>query len=174
MGNIVLTGFMGTGKSTVGKRLASSLGLRFLDMDDIIEREAGMPVKEIFARYGEPHFRRLEKEAVRGLTLGKFGEGLVIAAGGGAVVDGENRKALRSWAAVVCLTASVDEILKRVVHNDLRPLLKKDDRRGEVSRLLKEREAAYGDSDFTLDTTAMSADDAVIKIKEFLKKNKIL
>lgn len=171
MKNIVLTGFMGTGKSTVGKRLASSLGLTFLDMDSLIEKEAGMPVKDIFAAYGEPRFRAIEKDVVRKLACGEFGEGLVVAAGGGAVVDRENRRLLKSWGTVVCLTASVDEILKRVKDNDLRPLLTGTDKREAVVRLLKEREEAYRDSDLCLDTTGARVDDTVKIITEFIKKN---
>lgn len=88
---IVLTGFMGSGKSTVGPLLAARLGWRFLDADDVIEAEAGMAIAEIFARHGEAAFRDREHEAIARLTLG---EGLILALGGGAIERAETRELL--------------------------------------------------------------------------------
>ncbi|MBI5344013.1 MAG: shikimate kinase [Deltaproteobacteria bacterium] len=170
MPNITLVGFMGTGKTSVGKRLAREMGLRFLDMDYLIEKEAGLPVSEIFSKSGEGGFRLLEKDAVRKLTSGVYGSGIVVAAGGGAVSDAENRRALRQWSVVICLTASVDEILKRAGNNDERPLLNTPDRRKTVLALLEKREGAYRDSDFTVDTTGIGINEAVSAIKAFLDK----
>lgn len=159
---------MGTGKTSVGKRLAGELGLKFLDMDELIEEEAGIPVKEIFAEFGEPRFRALEKGVIKKLVSDGYGAGIVVSTGGGAVVDEENRKALRRWSKVICLKASVGEILKRVGNNDERPLLNAPDREKAVLDLLQKREAAYGEADFTLDTTGIGINEAVEAIKRFL------
>lgn len=168
--NIVLTGFMGTGKSTVGRRLARELGLEFLDLDDIIEKETGLSISDIFSLRNEKDFRRLESEAIQRLVSGDCGLGVVLSTGGGAVVSSQNRKALRSWGRVVLLTASVDEILKRVHGSEARPLLSKDGRREAAAKLLVQREEAYKDCDLRIDTTGLDVTRVVDRIKEFLKE----
>jgi shikimate kinase len=89
--SIILTGFMGTGQSTVGRLLARRLGLGFIDLDELIEKEAGMPVKDIFSAFGEAGFRDLESKAVERLSSGELGADLLVSTGGGAVVREENR-----------------------------------------------------------------------------------
>lgn len=168
MRNIVLTGFMGTGKSTAGRILAKELGLEFLDLDAVIEREAGLDIKEIFSRFGEARFRDLERGLVKRLTDGEFGSNLVVSTGGGVVVDRANRDLLRDWGVVVCLKASVDEIMKRVGRNDGRPLLPDSELRETVEKLLDERDEAYRDSDLTIDTTTLKPVDVVKRIESFL------
>ena len=170
MKNIVLTGFMGTGKSSVGRRLAKELGLRFVDMDAVIEKDAGVKIKAIFAGRGEAHFRRLEKETIGKLVSGAFGDGLVVAAGGGAVVNNENRAALRKWAALVCLTASVDVLFRRVTANDDRPLLSVEDKKTEIEKIFSQRQEAYKDCDLTVDTSSIGIDDVVAEIERFWGK----
>lgn len=170
MVNIVLTGFMGTGKTTIGKRLAVELKLKFVDTDKLIEEEAKLRVSEIFSIYGEGRFRDIERNIIKKLSSGSFGHGLVVSTGGGAVIAPENRAALRSWAKVICLKATADVILKRVGNNEVRPLLKEADKRAAVERLLKEREEAYRDSDFELDTTDLGVEGAVKIIREFLER----
>ncbi len=170
MKNIVLTGFMATGKSSVGRRLAKELALRFVDMDAVIEKDAGVKIKNIFASRGEAHFRRLEKETIGKLTSGAFGDGLVVAAGGGAVVDAENRAALRKWATLICLTAPVDVILKRVAGGGDRPLLSVKDKKTEIAERLSQRQEAYKDCDFTVDTSSMGIDEVVAEIERFWEK----
>ncbi len=168
MVNIVLTGFMGTGKTTIGKRLAAALGLKFVDTDKLIEEEARLKVSELFSLHGEGRFREIEKGVIKKLAGGSFGNGLVVSCGGGAVIAPENRAALRSWAKVVCLKATADAILERAGNNDVRPLLNAPDKRAAVERLLKEREEAYRDCDFELDTTELGVEGAVRIIREFL------
>ncbi len=157
---------MGTGKSSVGKRLAREMGLRFVDADDLIEKDAGMSIKEIFGRFGEARFRELERKVLK--TVAETMDGVVLATGGGAVVDYRNRELLRSWGVVVCLTASVEAILDRVDEGDERPLLEGEDRRGSIERLLQERRDAYMDADLVLDTTEKSIAEVTEDIRRFL------
>ena len=167
MKNIVLSGFMGTGKSVVGRCLARLTGSSFLDLDEVIEGEAGLTVPAIFASMGEARFREMEANVVKRLCAGEFGDGLVVSTGGGAAVDPALRAALKSWGVLVCLTASVDEILRRVGRREGRPLLNGPDPRGRVERLLEERKASYSDCHLELDTTALGIEEAAIKIREF-------
>ena len=118
--NIILTGFMGTGKSTIGQALAVRLGWTFLDTDLEIERRAGISIPEIFTRHGEKHFRNLERQLCRELISR---QGTVIATGGGMPLDPENRKLLSSAGIVLCLRRSSEEILARIGNNGGRPML---------------------------------------------------
>lgn len=169
MMNIVLTGFMGTGKSTVGRLLARRLGLKFVDLDELIEAEAGMTIKDIFASKGEPYFRDLESGVVKKLASGAFGSSLVVSTGGGAVIRRENRSLFKAWGRLVCLRASVDEVLRRVGDRTDRPLLARPDRREAIETLLDEREAAYRDCDLEVDTTGVSIEKVAEKISSFIE-----
>ena len=164
--NIVLTGFMGAGKSEVARRLAEELGLHSIDTDDLVEREAGMPIREIFERFGETHFRRLEKNIIHHVCTNM--NDIVLATGGGAVVDRDNREILKRWGTVVCLKASIDTILRRVGEGSERPLLLKGDRRETIERLLKEREPFYMEADIIIDTTGKDPGEIVEEIKALL------
>ncbi len=166
--NVALTGFMGAGKTAVGRLLAKRLGLKFLDLDEIIERETGAEIKDIFRQNGEGHFRDIEASVIKKLTSGAYGTGIIVATGGGAVIRQSNREDLKGWGIVVCLRASVDEILKRAGSGDERPLLTGGDRKKKVEGLLKDREEAYRDCDLALDTTDLSVRDVAEKIRLFL------
>ena len=121
--NITLTGFMGTGKTAVGKRLAKRLGWRFVDVDSVIVASAKESVAKIFAEHGEAVFRRLEKRAIRRIAKGRQ---QVIATGGGAFVNPENQRLLRAVGPVICLTASPRVIVQRASPTlSSRPLLAK-------------------------------------------------
>lgn len=138
--NIVLTGFMGTGKSTVGKVLAELTERDFVDTDDLIEATHG-PISDIFATKGQEAFREMEYEAAQSLA---DRSGLVIATGGRFMLDPRNAEALGT-AAVYCLFAGVDTILQRVLPDgSTRPLLAGDDPRGTILSLLAERAGLYG------------------------------
>lgn len=139
---VVLTGFMGTGKSTVGALLAERIGLEFLDTDAEIERRHG-PIPAIFAEHGEAAFRAHERELAHEIAARR---GLVVATGGGFVVDARNVAALADSARIFCLVADADEIVRRVTADTtaVRPLLAGDDPAGRVRELLAERRAAYG------------------------------
>lgn len=165
--NIVLTGFMGTGKSTVGRLLARKLGHTFLDLDELIEREAGMAIKDIFASFGEERFRELEAEAIERLAAGSLGTRLVVSTGGGAVVRKENRALLKGFGVLVCLTASRDEILRRVGNRADRPLLAGADREAKLDLLLEQRQEAYRECDLEVDTTGRRPEEVVKAIQKF-------
>ena len=132
MTNVVITGFMGTGKSAVGREVARRLGRQFVDMDDVIEARAGKPIPRIFAEDGEPAFRQMEASLCEELSAQR---GLVIATGGGALVNLANRAMMMKSGTVVCLSCDPDEILRRVGGNDYRPLLNVPDPRAKIPAL---------------------------------------
>jgi shikimate kinase len=158
--NLVLTGFMGTGKTTVGRILADGLGRPFLDMDALIEARAGKPVARIFAEDGESEFRRMEAELCE--ELGRR-RGLVIATGGGTLVDSGNRAALAVSSTLVCLNAGIEEILRRVGESTDRPMLGSDPR-ADVHRLLAHRQAAYATIPWQVETTGRSAHEVADQV----------
>lgn len=164
--NVILTGFMGTGKSSVGRLLADRLGFRYRDLDALIVEEEGISINEIFARHGELRFRALETEAVRRMAQE---ERCVVSTGGGAVISPENRRLLREAGVVVNLTASVDEVCRRLREDTDRPLLK-DDRSGErIAAMMAEREQFYADAELRIDTTGKSVEDVVAEIIGYLE-----
>ncbi|PDO11763.1 MAG: shikimate kinase [Candidatus Reconcilbacillus cellulovorans] len=160
--HIVLVGFMGTGKSTVGALLASRLGRPFVDTDRLVEETAGMSVSDIFERYGEAEFRRRESEAlVRALA----GEPAVVATGGGAVLSEANRRAMTGAGFVVALVADPEVLTARLGRGAGRPLLSGDVRE-RVFRLLEERRHAYDFADLRVDTSHLSPEQVARKILE--------
>lgn len=168
--NIILVGFMGTGKSVVGYQVAQLIGYNFIDTDRIIEEQEGMPIREIFERYGEPHFRRIEKEVIKGLS---DTQSSVIATGGGAIVDPENLESLKKNGIMICLKASPEIIMKRTEGNSDRPLLKDKDRLMEIKGLLETREEYYAKADISIDTTDMNIPEIVRKIADYVEKRSI-
>ncbi len=138
--NVVLTGFMGTGKSTVGRLLAARLGYRFVDTDELIVAQDGRSIPTIFAEEGEAAFREMETAVSRQLAQKK---GLVIATGGRLMLDPSNA-ALMSDGHIFCLMASPEVILIRVASGGGRPLLNVSDPAARIRELLAEREAGYG------------------------------
>ena len=165
--NIILTGFMGTGKTAVGKRLAKRLGWRFVDVDELIEAHAKMPVARIFAERGEPVFRRLERRCVSRVARG---DEQVIATGGGAFTDPQNRARLRMTGPVICLTARPQAILSRVGRKlGVRPLLAgAANPLSRIKTLLQQRAGAYAQADLAIDTTNLSLDEVVERLWENL------
>lgn len=156
--NIILCGFMGAGKSSVGKRLAAIVGYDFLDLDTVIEAEAGMPISEIFSTQGEPAFRALESRMVRSLE-GRTG--YVIAAGGGTIVDQQNLETLKRIGVVITLTADPQVILSRISRKDERPLLREGNKLERICTLMEQRAQAYGKADIVVDTSSASIDEVV-------------
>lgn len=140
MKNIVLCGFMGCGKTTVGKRLAPMLGYRFVDMDWYIEQQAGKRISDIFADEGEAAFRALEHAACE--TLGAD-SGLVLATGGGAVLRADNAAALKANGTIVWLRVTPETVLERLADDHTRPLLLREDKEAAVRELMAAREPLY-------------------------------
>jgi shikimate kinase len=148
-----LVGMMGAGKTSIGKRLATRLAVGFRDADHEIEKAAGMTVTEIFAKYGEPEFRRLERSVIVRL-LGEAPH--ILATGGGAYIDDHTRGAMRANAFTIWLKAPIDILLgrvkKRQEQDKSRPLLNNDDMRGTLERLLTVRGPVYAQADMTLES----------------------
>jgi shikimate kinase/3-dehydroquinate synthase len=159
--NIVLTGFMGTGKTTVAQIVARRLGRPLLDMDLEIEARAVKSVAEIFGQEGEGRFRQMEADLCRELATR---QGLVIATGGGALVNPDNRRRMIASGPVFCLTAGVDEILRRVASAQGRPLLEVGDRKAEIERLLARRKGAYDAIPRQVDTTSRTAEEVAEQV----------
>ena len=150
--NIIFVGFMGTGKSLVARRLAKRLGRRFVDTDSRIEHEADMPIAQLFATEGEAAFRQRERQAIARACQEKE---LVIATGGGAIVDGENARTMKASGPVICLTARPEVILQRVQGDTTRPLLQGPNPLENIQRLLAARAEAYARADITIDTSSL-------------------
>ncbi len=167
--NIVLTGFMGTGKSAVGQKLAQRIGRDFYDTDQIIEKDVGMSVAEIFSRKGEYFFRQAESEAIKLVALL---DNLVVAVGGGAALREENMRDLKKNGRIVCLTASPEVIWQRVEKNRNRPLLNKKDPQAEIKKLLAERAPFYQRCDFSMQTDNLNLEQIVKKIIDLVPELK--
>ncbi len=168
--NLTITGFMGTGKSTVGCILAERLGRRLVDMDERIEADFEKPIAQIFADDGEEVFRQAEARLCQ--TLARESD-LVIATGGGTLVSEENRQALESGGPVVCLTAGVDTVLERVETFEDRPLLPGDreEKRRNIERLLLSRRDAYGQIPLRVPTDGISPEIVAERVLDTLAGN---
>ena len=151
--NIALIGFMGTGKSSVGHLVAEHLRFDFVDTDNVIESRVGCTIAEMFARDGEPAFRKLESGLVQELAVLTR---TVIATGGGLPVNPANLDRLKSHALVVCLWASPEKIWERVKHQTHRPLLHDPDPQRKIRELLSVREPFYRRADVLLNTELRS------------------
>lgn len=161
--NIVLTGFMGTGKSTVGRLLAERLGYEFVDTDELIEAEHG-PIVRVFAEHGEAWFRELERSVARHVATRR---GCVISSGGGMLLDRESAAEFAASGTVVCLVADLDTIIERATSSGsrVRPLLAGGDARERVRELLAERAEVYARYP-QIDTSGIAPDAVVDEILE--------
>ena len=168
--SIALIGFMGTGKTAVGKALAERLGKEFIELDALIERKAGKTIPEIFQQDGEVRFRELEIEVARGVAGRK---NAVIACGGGLVLNKINIDRLSEECVMVYLTASPQVILKRTSGDkEERPLLNTPDQALRIRELLRFREPFYRRAaEITVDTSRLGIGSVVDKIIEELKEN---
>lgn len=149
--SIVMVGLMGAGKSTIGRRLAQRLGLPFADADNAIEEAAAMSIADIFANYGEAHFRDGERRVVARLL--RDGP-RVLATGGGAFVNAETRDLVASLGISIWLKADLDVLMKRVRRRSNRPLLHADDPEAVMRRLMDERDPLYAQADVTVETSS--------------------
>ena len=168
MRNVVLVGFMGTGKTSVGQKLAERLQIPLIDTDDIIGEDSGMDIPDIFARYGEARFRDLESAAVRkAANL----ENYVISTGGGVVLRESNLEMLKRNGVVFCLTATPEEIWRRVGGETHRPLLQASNPLGKIEQMLIERRPFYARADHDISTTGLSIEAVTDKIVEVFQQS---
>ena len=157
---------MGTGKSAVGNLLAQRLQREFIDTDTLIEQVAGQPIARIFAEKGEPYFRELEKQVIRQVCQKQE---IVLATGGGAIVNVDNATCLKESGTVICLTASPETIVQRVQGNKDRPLLQGEEPLTKIRSLLTARAEAYAQADITIDTSALNPSEVVEMILALVK-----
>jgi shikimate kinase len=163
--NIALIGFMGTGKSSVGRLLAEQLRFEFVDTDDLVETRAGKTITEIFQHDGEAAFRELEKQAVATLAARNK---LIIATGGGLGASQPNLDSLKTHALVVCLWTSPEKIWQRVRHQTHRPLLAGPHPLDKIKTLLAEREPFYKQADVIMNTEPRSIKTVALQVaREF-------
>jgi shikimate kinase len=167
--NIYLMGFMGTGKTTVGKALAKTLEKTFIDLDDEIELYEGMTINEIFEKKGESYFREIETKVLKDVASQK---NLVVSTGGGSIVTHGNLEIVKKSGVLITLMASPEEILKRVSVNNDRPLLNVDEPLDAIKRLLFERAPFYIKADHIIETTNKSINEVVQEILEILNAEK--
>ncbi len=151
--NIVLVGFMGSGKTSVGQELASRLGRALVDTDDLVEAAAGRPIADIFERDGEAAFRAMETTAVRDAASRQRG---VVSTGGGVVLRAENMSELRDTGVVVLLATTPEAVYERVADEAHRPLLQVPDPVARITSMMRDRAAAYSQADCTVDTVGSS------------------
>ena len=160
--NIILCGFMGCGKSTVGKSLSQKLGYDFIDLDEFIENLQKMTISNIFEKYGESGFRKLETEAISEITKSK---NCVISLGGGAVLNPENVDIIKSNGKLFFLNISANEVYNRLKDDTSRPLLQTDDKLTAITTLLSKRLPIYESvADVKIDVDSKNTEDIVKEI----------
>ena len=169
MNNIYMMGFMGTGKTTIGKALAEKLNRNFIDMDMEIELYEGMSINEIFEEKGEDYFREIETKVLKEIAEK---DNLVVSTGGGSIVTHGNLEIVKNSGTLITLMASPEEILKRVSKNNDRPLLNVENPLDTIKRLLFERAPFYIKADYIIETTEKNIDEVLNEILEKLNADK--
>lgn len=169
MNNIILIGFMGSGKSTVGFRLSYRLRKTLIDTDKQIERDAGKTIKEIFADEGEEFFRDLETQCLEKLL--KTSRNQIISVGGGLPVREKNRKLLRRIGKVIYLRISPKEVYERVKHDTVRPLLQTENPLERIEQLMEIRDPLYEKAaHLIIDVDGLTMEEVLFEIEKKLKK----
>jgi shikimate kinase len=168
MRNIILTGFMGTGKTEVGRELAQLKGLKLIDVDAEIEKSEKMTINQFFKRFGEQKFRERETEMIEKISRE---QNVIISTGGGAVLEQRNIDALKKTGIVICLMATPETILKRTGDSDDRPLLQVENPLEKITELLSRRKPFYEKADIMIDTEDKTplqiAEEIIEKIRNF-------
>jgi len=166
--NLVLTGMMGSGKSTVGKFLSQKLKMNFADTDEIIEKKFSLKINEIFEQKGEKFFRDTERSEILKLSEGKD---FVISLGGGSFMDDTIRQKVKETSVSFWLDLNVDKIIERTSYNQKRPLINKMSKQGLIE-LYEERKEVYSKADFKIDCNLKNKDEIVEQIKNIYENNK--
>jgi XRE family aerobic/anaerobic benzoate catabolism transcriptional regulator len=157
---VVLLGLRGAGKSSIGPELARRLGVEFVELDQLVEQAAGMPLGAVFELQGEPFYRRLERETLRSFLAGSGGA--VVAAGGSIVTDAETFELLKRSAVTVWLKARPEDHMQRVIEQgDVRPMKNRPDAMAELRALLRARAALYAQADHVVDTSLLGLDGSI-------------
>ena len=159
---ISLVGFMGTGKSAVGKELAERLNYQYFDTDTEIEKRTGKSITEIFENQGEEYFRKVESDVLKGIL--EYSKKIVLATGGGIVLSFENRRLLREKTFPVLLEAGAREIYNRIKTDSARPLLRVSDPLAEIESLVEKRKEYYNDFDLRIKTDGLGIEEIVEEI----------
>lgn len=167
--NIVLVGFMGTGKTVVARRLSEKFGRGYVCLDDTIEEIEGKSINRIFEENGESYFRKIEKEVTSKASKLK---NVIIDTGGGVVKDNENIRNLKETGVMICLTATPEIIYERIKHEPNRPLLNVSNHKERIQKLLNQRASLYAKADYTIDTSELTIDEVVNKIINLEKVKK--
>lgn len=167
--NVILIGPMGAGKTTIGRHLAKALGFRFADSDKEIERRTGVSIPLIFEIEGEEGFRAREKLVIADLTAE---QGIVLATGGGAVLDPENRSLLAAKGFVIYLNATIEQLVERTSRDNKRPLLQTPDPAQRIREILQQRDPLYREvADVVVDTTNRPVRKVVNEIEQRLAES---
>ena len=166
MKNIVLVGFMGTGKTRIAKKVSESLGMKYISTDNMIEEKEKTSISDIFSEKGEGYFRKLEKEVIKDVSNM---ENIVIDAGGGVVIDPENVKNLKEKGIVICLWADPEVVLERTKKYTHRPLLNVSDPLEKIKELLEVRKPFYERADYHINTSKMSLEDVLGEVERIIK-----
>jgi len=164
--NIILVGFMGTGKTAVAKRVASEADMEYISTDGLIEKEEGKAINDIFSQDGEAYFRKVEKGVIEELSAR---DNLVVDAGGGVVLNEDNMGNLRKNGVIICLNARSDVIYERVKRSSHRPLLNVADPKGRIEELLRYRAPYYARADFQIDTSDKAIKEVVRNVRKLAK-----
>ena len=170
MRNIVLIGFMGTGKTTIAARLANRLNMRYVSTDDLVEKKEKRTINEIFTKSGEGYFRDVETKVVGEVSAM---ENCVVDAGGGIVIHDENIALLKTTGVVICLSADPETIMERTKKYKHRPLLNVEDPKRKIRDLLAKRAPLYAKADHTIDTGNLTIAQVLEKVVGIMETDNV-
>jgi len=167
--NIVLFGFMASGKSSIAKMLSKKLEMEFVEMDNLIEQEAEITISKIFTEKGEKYFRIMEREVVKGLASRN---NIIISTGGGTVLNKDNLDDFKKNGVTISLMVSPEIVLKRTEDTNHRPLLNVSDKLKEITNLLNKRKKHYEQADYIIDTDKLTPEEVTREIIQRLEEHK--
>ena len=165
--NLYLVGFMGSGKTAVAKEIAESTDLKYIEMDELIEKKEARSINDIFKDSGEDYFRKVEKEALKEISLA---DKQVVSCGGGVVIDEANVNLMKDSGVLICLQASPDVIYKRVKNNKDRPLLNVENPQVKIEELLRIRRPYYQKANYIIETDNLSVQQVTQEVKSIFLK----